>query len=296
MVSDDNRERAKRHQRRNDATSIRIQTRDIDILDALYRHRVLRQDQLKQLFFNSKERTQKRLRQLYDHRYVDRRFLPERIGGTGRLPNLYVLDRKGADLLQEQGLDTIIWHHSYKTVSDQYLKHALPLNDIIVVMKKACQQKSCEFLEWKTESELKVEPDRVKILNRHNRRAEVTVIPDSYCLIGSDNRSFPMFIEYDGGTQRSRVIKEKVRAYAAYYESGKYHQRYGKNAFRVLFVSRSQRRVADLKLWTESLRLKGQHWFWFATLASLTSDTVLNKPIWWYAGSDERHPLIQLHR
>lgn len=287
-------DRAKRYRRRANPSPIQIQIpRDIDILEALYRHRVLRQDQLQNLFFNSKERAQKRLRQLYDHRFIDRRFLAERIGGTGRTPNLYVLDRKGADLLQEQRHDIdVTWHHSYKEVSDQYLKHALPLNDIIVALKVACKDSEFDLRDWRTEAELKGDYDKVKVLNRDNKRHEVTVIPDSFCLIVNGERAYPIFIEYDGGTQRSRVIKEKVRAYVAYYESGKYNQRYGFNAFRVLFVSRSERRVADLKSWAEDLKFGGQHWFWFATLASLTPQTILTKDVWNYAGDERKHSLI----
>ena len=82
-------ERAKRHERRKNPPNITIQVpRDLDILEAVYTHRVLTQYQLQRLFFPSKDRTQQRLRLLYDHAYLDRRFQPQRVGETGRTPNL----------------------------------------------------------------------------------------------------------------------------------------------------------------------------------------------------------------
>lgn len=287
--------RAKRYKRRTNPPGIHIQIpRDLDILQALYQHRVLRQDQLEQLFFKSKERAQKRLRLLYDHRYVDRRFLAERIGGGGRKPNLYVIDRRGIDLLKEERPELdLVWHHSYKDLSDPYLKHALPLNDIMVAIHVACRILDCQVHDWQTEAQLKANHDRVKIHIDGGQRQWVTIIPDTYFFLWAHQRGFPCFVEYDGGTERSKVIKNKIRAYKAYYETGQYKKRYGYKAFRVLFVSKSEQRVQDLKTWTEELNIVGHHWFWFGVLKQLSPDKILTAPIWHYAGSTEPRSLIQ---
>ena len=149
-----------------------------------------------------------------------------------------------------------------------------------------------QLKEWHTEADLKVDYDRVKIRDRNGKLRDVSLIPDSYCLIVSQDRTYPLFIEYDGGTQRSQVIKEKVRAYDEYYRSRKYYARYNRKAFRVLFVSKSAKRITDLKIWTEDLKTPIQEAFWFAKLDSLTPTTTLNQMIWQYAGSDTLQSLI----
>ena len=53
---------------------MRMQERDIDILQALFSYRMLTTSQLTQLFFTSKKRAEQRLRQLYDAGLVERIF------------------------------------------------------------------------------------------------------------------------------------------------------------------------------------------------------------------------------
>src|SRR5688572_25453953 len=97
----------KRHQRIIDPSPMRLTERDIAVIEAVNRFRVLKQEQLQALFFGSKATAQFRLEKLYDHGYLERKFLPVMLG-QGRSPTLYVLDRKGAELLRvERGYDDL---------------------------------------------------------------------------------------------------------------------------------------------------------------------------------------------
>ena len=287
-------DRAKRHERRNNPPNITIQIpRDLDVLEAVYLHRVLSQYQLQRLFFPSKDRTQQRLRLLYDHAYLDRRFQPQRVGETGRTPNLYVLDRKGSDLLKAERPELeVVWHHSYKDPSDEYLRHLLPLNEFMVVVTLAAKSRGYKVHEWQTEAQLKAAPQRVRVQTATGRKRDIAVVPDTFFSIQQGRYIYPFMVEQDGTTQTAKVIKQKIRMYHAYYTSGKYTERYGYNSFRVLFVTGSGKRLQSLKRWTEELNLDGQHHFYFAVHSQLSPKTLFDRPVWYRAGSQEPLELL----
>ena len=285
--------RAKRHERRVNPPNITIRPRDIEVISTVYKYRVLSQYHIERLFFPSKDRTQQRLRLLYDHAFLERCWEPQRVGDTGRTPNLYVLDRKGADLLRaERPAIEVVWHHSYKDPSGEYLRHLLPLNDFMVVVRLAARHKGYEIGEWMTEAELKSSPQRVRVQTASGRRRDVTVIPDSFFSVRHDSYVYPFLVEQDGTTQTSKVIKQKIRMYNAYYSSGKYTDRFGYKSFRVLFVTATGRRMQSLKQWTEELQVDGEHHFYFAVHSQLSPKTVFDRPVWFRAGSEEPVQLL----
>ncbi|MCA9910134.1 MAG: replication-relaxation family protein, partial [Anaerolineae bacterium] len=78
---------------------MRLTDRDKDIIEAVYRYRILRQDQIQRLFFGTAAAAQRVLVRLYDHTFLERKFLPVY---EGRSPTLYVLDKRGAELLRAE--------------------------------------------------------------------------------------------------------------------------------------------------------------------------------------------------
>jgi hypothetical protein len=83
----------------------------------------------------------------------------------------------------------------------------------------------------------------------------------------------------------------KVRAYMAYYRSGQYHARYGTRSLRVLTVTTSQKRLANLKASTE--QAGGGPMFWFTTFDRVNTENILSAPIWQVAGDKGNHSLIE---
>ena len=186
----------------------------------------------------------------------------------------------------------VVWHHSYKDPSDDFLRHILPLNEFMVVVTVAAKNAGYTIREWLTETYLKASPDRVRIQTASGKRRDVTVIPDTFFSIKHDKYVYPFLVEQDGTTQRSQVIKQKIRMYHAYYDSGKYTKRYGYKGFRVLFVTGSGKRLKSLKQWTEELGLGRAHNFYFAVHSQLSPRTVFDQPVWFRAGSNEPRKLL----
>src|SRR5438105_11993362 len=117
------RRRRRRDQRRHNPGRMQLTQRDKKIIEAVCQYRILRQDQIQELFFGHRTAAQRRLEKLYDHGFLQRYFLPTR-GGLMSSPVLYGLDRRGVELLRaEFGYDELTWYSSSKDLKDEFLEH-----------------------------------------------------------------------------------------------------------------------------------------------------------------------------
>jgi hypothetical protein len=285
-------EKKRRRDRRSETPKrMQLTGRDMDIIEGVHLFRVLRQDQVQRLYFGSRNKSgaQRRLERLYDNGFLERRFLPVM---TGRSPTLYVLDRKGAELLRAQrGYDELAWYGSSKDLKTDFLEHTLAINDVMVSVTLACRQRGYELETWYTENQMKANVDRVAIYTPTGRRESVPVVPDSYFVVIAHQRRYPFFLELDRGTMTLSRFKTKVQGYMAYHRSGGYEQRYGIRSIRVLTVTLGEQRLLHLKAATEQVR--GLEWFWFALLGELRPEAILSAPVWWVATREERALLIK---
>src|SRR5687768_4524547 len=120
------------HVRRETPKGMVLKPRDIDIIEAVYRFRVLKLAHIQSLFFGSTSAAKYRLERLYDWGYLERKFLPPSMG-EGRRPILYILDRQGAEVLRsERGYADLRWYGSSKDVTDLFLEHTIAINDFMV--------------------------------------------------------------------------------------------------------------------------------------------------------------------
>lgn len=285
--------RRRRDQRLDKPRRMRLQERDIDIVEAVHRHRVLRQGQIQRLFFGprNKSGTQRRLELLYDHRYLERVFLPM-LPGEGGSPTLYVLDKAGADLLRlTRGYDEIPWQGGSKAVKADFLAHTVATNEFMVSMSVACQAQGVELESWQTERELKRDYDYVSVTTPTGRRQRLAVVPDSYFTLVADGRRYPFFLEMDMGTMTLARYKSKVQAYMVYRRRG-YEARFGRTSLRVLSVTPGQRRLENLKRAAEEVR--APDWFWFGLLSDVGAARILSETVWQVAGRVEPTRLLDL--
>lgn len=282
--------RRHRHQRQDPPPPMRLTERDQDVIEAVYHHRVLSQGQIERLIFTGTHRSvaQRRLSLLYDHGYLDRRFLP-RIGGLVTSPILYLLDKKGSEyLLSHRGYDDIRWRPNDNSLGYEHIEHLLAINTFRIEMTLACRMNGLPLQTWLDDTTLKQDYDRVH-LPRSAR--PVAVIPDAYFTIATPKGDTHFFLELDRGTMTSKRFKRKVLAYIAYASSGLAEKRFGTTKFRVLTVTESEKRAENLKTATEGVG--GKRRFWFGTLAALTAETILTEPMWRVAGREERAVLLQ---
>ena len=133
--------------------------------------------------------------------------------------------------------------------------------------------------------------ERVAIRSVGGREQRVALIADGYFILRHVGRRAHFFIEVDRSTVSNKRWMQKVRAYMAYYRSGQYQARYQTRSLRVLTVTTSQKRLANLKAATEQTGAGPM--FWFTTFDLVNTENVLSTPIWQVAGGQGNYALIE---
>lgn len=288
------------------SSGFRLQKRDVAIVDAVHRHRVLSATQIAALFFTRPEMPvvvssacRSRLRHLSKAGYLER---AEQLQTKteGRRPYLYMLTTAGCDLLiDELGYDPadIDWVPEYNNVRWPFLRHQLAINDVFVSFWRSGEQLGWSIDPWIDDRILrKQHVDRVRLPGTGRM---VAVIPDAYFrLVSPDRRStLQFFLEVDratvavaGSSHRTRSWQEKIQAYGAYFQSQSIVDLYDTRKIRVLTVTTGQTRLENLKTATETAG--GRRRYWFAERSLFHEQSPLTAPIWYVSASLGPRPLL----
>jgi hypothetical protein len=276
--------------------------RDKEIIRQVYYYRLMTREQIERLLFPPERGQdhptktsicQKRLRFLYQHGYLERIPIPVNPGFWVWMP-VYRLAPKGAELIAAElgttsaklsywgkGFDK---DHRPTEVSLLFLDHTLKINDIRVAITLAARKAGYRIEKWLDETQLKSQEmkDYVTITSQQGRKLKVAVVPDAYFILHLGDRRAHFFLELDQATMTSKRWKTRILAYKAYTESGKYQERYQTQSLRVLTVTTTPERLANLKTTTE--RAGGGRLFWFTTFPEATTADIILSPIWRVAG------------
>jgi hypothetical protein len=283
---------------------LRLRERDLAIVEAVHRLRVLSTEQIAQLFFPTDQvgvssACRTRLRRLVSAGLLERAEQEQR-KAEGRRPYLYMLTEAGGRLLvDELGLEPedLDWQPSYNNVRWPFLRHQLAINDAYVAFTQGAAAIGWSVDSWTDDRILrKMHTDRVKVPGTGQ---PVAVVPDAYFKLVGPGQSpiIHFFMEIDRATmtvaaesQRVKSWQDKIRAYQEYFAKGHVAARYGTDKVRVLTVTTGPSRLAHLKEATE--QLGGRSRYWFATASDLISSAVLQSPIWNRAGRTDVVELV----
>ncbi|MEO8338253.1 MAG: replication-relaxation family protein [Nitrospirota bacterium] len=275
-------------------------------VDAVARHRFLSTDQIAALYFpaaggivSSQCRT--RLRHLVDAGFLTRFERPV-LRTEGSKPALFGLAAAGLTLLVSElgyGPDDIDWRPDDNRVSWAFLDHQIMLNDVFIALNEASEQAGWTLSEWVDDRILKkMHTGLVPVEDPDGRERRVTVVPDAYFALASDDRLLRFFVEADRATMtvissnnQKRTWQKRIHAYQAYFDSPLPIDTYGTKRIRVLTVTTSPKRLESLKLATEAAG--GRNRYWFTTERDLMGSGALDAPIWFKAGSMEPVSLRQ---
>lgn len=290
----------------------RMTSRDVDILAAVYRYRVLSTVQVERLLFppsggqshrTKTSRCRHRLKMLFQLGYLHRVEQPTRLS-EGRKPLLHLLDKKAVPILADElgvFVEEIDWKPSDNRIGWQFIEHTLAINDFRIAIDLAADQNRFQVSTWLDEKTLKRKEmkERVHITGPDGASQYVTVVPDGYFRLTADGYDYDRFVEIDLGTETGRSSKfgrrtflRKLRGYAAFYRSDNYEKKYGTDAIGVLTVTTSKRRLANLIDLVPDADEEGSDMFWFTTLDRISARTVLTEPIWEIAGKKGKHSLV----
>ncbi|MEP3422885.1 MAG: replication-relaxation family protein [Erythrobacter sp.] len=260
--------------RRKSASTICLTQRDAKILLALHTYRFLTTDHIMALTGSeSRWGINKRLRLLYDHKYIDRPQAQRALFQyADKRPTIYALGNQGASLLWARfGIpmpSSVYWTEKNRRVREHYIEHTLGIAEFMVEIEMQCREDG--HLRLVPQDEILAAsppqirtaryPFRWKTRVRHRGKAhEIAIAPDYVFGIeatlddGSKSKRF-YFAEIDRGTMpinrrdiRQSSIMRKVLSYADTFERGLAKDRFGISGFQVLFVTTSQRRSADMQ-------------------------------------------------
>lgn len=283
---------------------MQLTQRDRQIILAVYEYRLLSAPQIEALFFPSTKATthsrrtacQRRLQLLYHHGFLER--LPQPvILGQGRAPFVYALDEAGANLVAAQlGVDRaeVGWKPKHNQLGPQFMAHGLAINDLRVVLNRLADEGRFEIKQWLDEFTLKSAVWQDKVPHDMQGARLVRKYPDGYFLLGvsGTEQQAHFFLEVDRGTMSNTRLQEKIKAYHEFRQSGRSQRYYGTRNFRVLTVTTSEPRLANLKRTTE--QAKGDHYFWFTTQeqVNIWQPEIILDEVWAVATKEEKHLLF----
>jgi hypothetical protein len=185
----------------------RLTDRDRALLRLVGEHRVLTSYQLAQVYFNSLDRAEHRLRELTQARVLAR-FRPHTRHGEGSAPFHYLLGPLGAAVLAaEQGVDARqVGYRADKALAiahSQRLAHLVGVNGFFTALVTSARQPRpgrAALAVWWSER---------RCADRWGR----LVRPDGYSRWRQGDREVDFFLEYDRGTEPLERLTAKLAAY-----------------------------------------------------------------------------------
>jgi len=305
------RRKAPLYRRLPDARSIRLTERDALVLEALRGHRCLSADQLRRLVFRcGASMVRRRLRDLYDHGFVDR----VRVAAAptrGVPPFVYVLTRQGVDVLPDllsrfRPDLAAAWGQRPQVrgvgaAGLRFVVHRHIVNELHVVLEEAARERGYT-VRWQHEEDLMVvrqgNRQRAETVKDARLPKATTFLPDGFFeLRTAKGDCYAFFVEVDLSTHPQRVWRERARLYTVYGDpaAGLFRRRFGRETFRLAVITRNdyrQRSRCDNILRTIRQTVGPSDMFLGTTLGFLTADRILG-PCWRVDdGTDRRVALV----
>lgn len=287
--------------------------RDIDILRAVHRHRLLRSTHLIALLNGSRQATLRRLQLLFHHGFLDRPPMQLDWYAQGSEPLVYALGARGAEVLEAEGelrRGGVRWDTKNRNISRVFLHHTLAVAEIMVAFEVACR--ACEGVRFIPPEEVLAGapeaihrlrlPFRWQVEVRHGGKPyRLGVEPDRVFGLRFENaaagreRAF-FFFEADRGTMpvaRKGLAQtsffRKLVCYQATWRQGIHRKHLGIPNFRVLTVTTSRERVEHLVEACRSLGGGGSRLFLFREQGLSQGDILAEK---WVNGRGESVKLL----
>jgi len=261
---------------------IRLTRRDLDILNSVGDYRVLSTTQIRKLFFRSIHKTRKRLFKLWQHRLLDRRFQPIRVGESPT-ETLYVLARQGARITASQ--NGSLGEASQLTPFERsgsplFLEHTLARNDFRIALETAIRSRDGRrHLHWRHDKGI-AESVNVITESASPRLQRVTLIADGRFQLRLEDRTQNFYLEVDRGTVSLSRWRTRAAAYSALFRQRQILS--GDVPFVVLVTAPSEKRAQHICEILRLMRSAGNPIFYFATqgLLDKVPEGVIEASIW----------------
>ena len=258
-----------------------LQSRDIEILKAVYEYRFLSGEQIRNLCgFNCRKRTNDRLRRLYDNWFLSRRLF---VGHFER-QILYFTGPKAVEtIVSKTGFDpSEVRRKRLKALKtrDSFLAHFLSINNFRYSLE-VCSRKNFRMKTeiWKYKPALFSEE-------------EARIYPDAYFRLGCPDKTYNFLLEIDRSTESLKRIKKKIEDYLDYGLTGDFQRQFGfqNQHFRLLIVCKTLIRLKTLLRIIE--RVTDKSFCWLTVEKNIAPEKILSE-IWFRPNKEGRFSLIE---
>jgi hypothetical protein len=206
--------------------------REREVIEFLARAGAATRDQLQQLFFPSLV-TANRALALLTRQKVLQRFRPRVAGGAGlngSVPYIYSLAPDGLRLATQLLNRSVPSAWRAGRPAELFLAHRLQVTAFVVTLLRSA---GALLSDWRCGADL----EDMVVLHGKRRR----FVPDGYARLSLDWGERLILFEIDRGTMGAQAWREKAAEYQAYYRSGRYQERYGRERLLVVCVTTDAR-------------------------------------------------------
>lgn len=234
---------------------------DVEILTHVYQLRLSTIDHLVALTGRPRFALNRRLLKLTENKYLyckRRRF--EKY--------VYTINRAAGSILVERGIaspEVVNLRVRLHELTDLFLSHALMLTDIHVVLKLVSRESPIKLVEWREGKELY---ESVTVYEA-GERVKLPVRPDAFFTLQDTRREgydlMGFFLEADRSTTTNKRFQKKIKGYSAYFEQGRYTEKYGFKGARVVTVTLTEARAVNLCAASREVLPSGNARFYYFT-------------------------------
>ena len=147
-------------------------------------------------------------------------------------------------------------------VADYFTEHQLTINELYCTLKfRPVSVPQIQFHRWQSFHEPVMQG--------------IKLIPDGYVEFMTPAGIVACFLEVDLGHESRTVWKEKTRRYVQLALSGEYEKKFGRERFRVLVITHSERKLHSIRKAVAGITHKI---FWFTSIDSVKQGFFA--PVW----------------
>lgn len=216
---------------------------DLDLIQWCYELRFATVDHFIALSRRHRPALARRIVKLLERGYLARIVLPgqKHIYTPGKAALTLLAER---DIAPAEKIDARLRTSEFKEL---FLKHALMIVDVHAALILATQETPVNLIRWQEGKELW---DSVKV-SEGGKPRRLPVCPDGLFTLQDttrpeDRNRLHFALEADRSTTTQARFREKIVAYWNYLQSGQQEQRYGMKHFRVVTVTLTDERAANL--------------------------------------------------
>jgi len=275
-----------------------LQPRDVQMLIDLHQYGCMLRGQLQALYFGSVQRTNMRLRQLFDSRYIDRLEvpLPSYLTMPAACQSVYRLGYAGIPIVAAAtGVDAADIRRQLRTGTASHLLHSLEIVSLRLAVEVAVRIHTDVRLEAFLPERLcqhsydyRARGDGAEREGQRWRREVYK--PDAVLLLAWSGGAAGYAVEIDLGHTSAGEFLTKSRIHARYANSGLFAGRYGREKAGTLCLTTSAKRRDNLRA---LLAKEDNHCFLFSTFSEVREGGAFGS-VWRRAGEETPVSLLPL--